>query len=198
MSLAGLTVFSKAGSSNHWSTHDASAEAENQTMVTTRDQTFCHQQIWHRIFGFFHGQTNYLTMKVIVYQFFKPLLTWVMTKSVDTLSDHTRIIPTICRSPGTLHTAYGRYTDNKLHLYISYNFFCSELCLLARNINWQTVQTKRPQTHTWDWAEFVMWLSMWVNVYWVVYLVSWPARARLPARNSLVNEVEFLGLITQK
>ena len=29
-------------------------------------------------------------------------------------------------------------------------------------------------------------------------LVSWPARTRLPPRNSLVNEVEFLGLITQK
>ena len=28
-------------------------------------------------------------------------------------------------------------------------------------------------------------------------LVSCPARARLPARNGLVNEVEFLGLITQ-
>ena len=30
-----------------------------------------------------------------------------------------------------------------------------------------------------------------------VKLVSCPARARLPARNGLVNEVEFLGLITQ-
>ena len=29
-------------------------------------------------------------------------------------------------------------------------------------------------------------------------LVSCPARTRLPARNGLVNEVEFLGLITQK
>ena len=28
-------------------------------------------------------------------------------------------------------------------------------------------------------------------------VVSWPARARLPARNGLVNEVEFLGLIPQ-
>ena len=28
-------------------------------------------------------------------------------------------------------------------------------------------------------------------------LVSCPARARLPVRNGLVNEVEFLGLITQ-
>ena len=28
-------------------------------------------------------------------------------------------------------------------------------------------------------------------------LASYPARVRLPARNSLVNEVEFLGLITQ-
>ena len=28
-------------------------------------------------------------------------------------------------------------------------------------------------------------------------LVSCPARARLPARNGLVNEVEFLGFITQ-
>ena len=28
-------------------------------------------------------------------------------------------------------------------------------------------------------------------------LVSCPARTRLPARNGLVNEVEFLGLITQ-
>ena len=28
-------------------------------------------------------------------------------------------------------------------------------------------------------------------------LVSCPARARFPARNGLVNEVEFLGLITQ-
>ena len=28
-------------------------------------------------------------------------------------------------------------------------------------------------------------------------LVSCPARARLPARNGLVNEVKFLGLITQ-
>ena len=28
-------------------------------------------------------------------------------------------------------------------------------------------------------------------------LVSCPARARLPARNGLVNKVEFLGLITQ-
>ena len=28
-------------------------------------------------------------------------------------------------------------------------------------------------------------------------LVSCPARAHLPARNGLVNEVEFLGLITQ-
>ena len=28
-------------------------------------------------------------------------------------------------------------------------------------------------------------------------LVSCPARARLPARNGLVNEVEFLGLVTQ-
>ena len=28
-------------------------------------------------------------------------------------------------------------------------------------------------------------------------LVSCPASARLPARNGLVNEVEFLGLITQ-
>ena len=30
-----------------------------------------------------------------------------------------------------------------------------------------------------------------------VKVVSCPARARLPARNGLVNEVEFLGLITQ-
>ena len=29
-------------------------------------------------------------------------------------------------------------------------------------------------------------------------LVSWPAHARLPARNGLVNEVEFLGFITRK
>ena len=29
------------------------------------------------------------------------------------------------------------------------------------------------------------------------YLVLCPARTRLPARNDLVNEVEFLGLITQ-
>ena len=29
------------------------------------------------------------------------------------------------------------------------------------------------------------------------YIVSCPARARLPARNGLVNEVEFLGLVTQ-
>ena len=29
------------------------------------------------------------------------------------------------------------------------------------------------------------------------WLVSWPVRARLPARNGLVNEVEFLGLIPQ-
>ena len=28
-------------------------------------------------------------------------------------------------------------------------------------------------------------------------LVSCPARVRLPARNGLVNEVEFLGLVTQ-
>ena len=28
-------------------------------------------------------------------------------------------------------------------------------------------------------------------------LVLYPAHARLPARNGLVNEVEFLGLITQ-
>ena len=30
------------------------------------------------------------------------------------------------------------------------------------------------------------------------HLVSWPARARLPAKNGLVNEVKFLGLITRK
>ena len=30
------------------------------------------------------------------------------------------------------------------------------------------------------------------------FVVSlWPARARLPARNGLVDEVEFVGLITQ-
>ena len=39
-------------------------------------------------------------------------------------------------------------------------------------------------------------------VFVIVYdinsnLVSCPAHAHLPARNSLVNEVEFLGLITQ-
>ena len=32
----------------------------------------------------------------------------------------------------------------------------------------------------------------------VVHLVSCPARTRLLARNGLVNEVEFLGLIPQK
>ena len=32
---------------------------------------------------------------------------------------------------------------------------------------------------------------------WYSYVALCPARARLPARNSLVNEVEFLGLITQ-
>ena len=31
-----------------------------------------------------------------------------------------------------------------------------------------------------------------------VLLVSCPARTRLPARNGLVNKVEFLGLIPQK
>ena len=32
---------------------------------------------------------------------------------------------------------------------------------------------------------------------WYSYVALCPARARLPARNGLVNEVEFLGLITQ-
>ena len=35
-----------------------------------------------------------------------------MTKSVDTSSDHKHVI--LSCSSGTLYTAYGRYTDNKV------------------------------------------------------------------------------------
>ena len=37
-----------------------------------------------------------------------------------------------------------------------------------------------------------------LNTFWPSKLVSCPARACLPARNDLVNEVEFLGLTLQK
>ena len=51
---------------------------------------------------------------------------------------------------------------------------------------------------------YIMYVCMYVRmyvcmyVYYVcMYVVSCPPRARLPARNGLVNEVEFLGLIPQ-
>ena len=41
-------------------------------------------------------------------------------------------------------------------------------------------------------------LSINCSVHWRHVVVSWPICVRLPVRNGLVNEVEFLGLITQK
>ena len=49
----------------------------------------------------------------------------------------------------------------------------------------------------WGQGREIMWQSMKCLLWNASMLVSCPARARLPARNGLVNEVKFLGLITQ-
>ena len=63
------------------------------------------------------------------------------------------------------------------------------------NVAHLLIQMRHPSLMLY-WADFTTQCATFSLVH--VPLVSWPARARLPARSGLVNEVEFLGLITQK
>ena len=67
MSLTGLlNLGSTAGSSNHWTTYIASAEAKSQPMVTTQGQAFAISNSWCELLDNRNGLST--TRSILLYK----------------------------------------------------------------------------------------------------------------------------------
>ena len=90
-----------AWNSSHWSIYCASAKVKSYSTTIALGYTFVINELdlqWHDFTVAILAILSLYLLKMRIWDFFKPLLTWVMIKHVDTsVTDHTNLIPT-CNS----------------------------------------------------------------------------------------------------